>query len=326
MNQFLEFLRPHPHRGDIIAAGAVPLSLAALVIELRMTQWPVGVRFVAIGLISGLLLMMGWLAPLERDTPRAYHSVLLVASLLPLIIALQLLAELLGAHRSPGAGANAWTFGVEAGVATALARAKNSAACTLIAALAGIVAVQALVASVFATHGLGTARGFLVTLALALAGGGVSLRDARRRHAVQLVNAAGLATLVLALTFIVQALVAGVLARLAVGSALALGTGGPAFGWELFVLAIGFGLVAYGSVDSEPGPGYIGALVLLSFAVLVSISSAGGGSLIGWPLFLLVLGAIGLTIGLRPRRPLPPQPGPASAAQTFSLHGEEIDG
>ena len=109
MSAVLDRLRPHPHRGDVIAAGAVPLSLAAIVIELRMTQWALGPRFAVVALIAGLLLTMGVLAPLEGPSPRAYHSVLLVAGLLPMVVALQLLAEVLGASRPPGAGADFWT-------------------------------------------------------------------------------------------------------------------------------------------------------------------------------------------------------------------------
>ncbi len=90
-------LRPHPHRGDVIAAGAVPLALAAGVMELRMTQWSVGTRFAVVTIIAALILTMGWLAPLEGDAPRAYHSVLLVAGLLLVPPSLLLLAEVLGA-------------------------------------------------------------------------------------------------------------------------------------------------------------------------------------------------------------------------------------
>src|SRR5579884_1050771 len=100
----MSFLRPHPHRGDVVAAGAVPLAVVAIVIELRMRQWSLGPRFVVIALIAGLILTMGWLSELEGPAPRPYHSVLLVAGLLPLIVAFQLLAEVLGAHRPPGSG------------------------------------------------------------------------------------------------------------------------------------------------------------------------------------------------------------------------------
>jgi hypothetical protein len=160
----LDVLRPHPHRGDIIAAGAVPLALAALVIELRMTQWSLGPRFVVVALIAGLLLAMGWLAELEYEGPRAYHSILLIAGLLPLVVALVLLAEVLGARRPPGAGGIAWTFALEAAIAAAAARRANSGACTLIAALAASVAVESFVGLVLKTHGLGPFRAMLLVL------------------------------------------------------------------------------------------------------------------------------------------------------------------
>jgi hypothetical protein len=87
MSALRDTLRPHPHRGDVLAAGAVPLAVASIVIELRMQQWSVGPKFVVIALIAGLILTLGWLAELEGEAPRPYHSVLLVAGLLPLIVA-----------------------------------------------------------------------------------------------------------------------------------------------------------------------------------------------------------------------------------------------
>lgn len=296
-------LRPHPHRGDVIAAGAVPLAIAAFLIEIRMRQWSLGLRFLPVALISGLILTMGWLARLEGDTPRSYHSILLVAGLLPLIVALELLAEVLGAHRPPGSGAIAWTLGAEAALAAAAARRANSGACTLIAALAGAVAVEAFVNWVFHPHGLGTFRAILLALTLGFTAGAVRLRDRRRRHAVQLINAGGLAAFFLAVTYLATTLVTAAFP----GSAL-LGQGAAPFGWELYLLAIGFGLVAYAGADREPGPGYIGLAVLLTFAILAGESVFKRGSLVGWPLFLLVIGAGGIAIGLRPRTPLPPSP------------------
>jgi hypothetical protein len=311
----MSWLRPHPHRGDVIAAGAVPLSLFAFVVALRMTQWGVGARFVVVGLIAVLLLTMGWLAPLEGESPRPYHSVLLIAGLLPLIVALRELAEILGASRPPGDGADVWTFGVEAGIAFAAARRANSGACTLIAALAAAVAVETFVSWVFTPTGLGTFRAMLVVLALAFVAGAVRLRDRRRRHAVQLINAAGLVTVALALTFLLVALVR------ASGFVPAFygGFGAASTGWKLYLLAVGLGLVAYAGVDREAGPAYIGVAVLGAFVVLVGFPVSSRGSLVGWPLFLLIVGAIGLVIGLRPREPLPPPPVEEDAAPTVRL-------
>ncbi len=306
----IERLRPHPHRGPVIAAGAVPLSLAAVVIAFRMIQWPVGVRFTVVLLITGVLASIAWLAEVEREGPRGYHSILLIAALLPLILVLILLAEVLGAARPPGAGALGWTFALEAGVAASAARRANSAVCTLIAALAGGVAVQALAQWIFNPHGQGTLRAILVALVLAYAVAATALRDRRRRDSVAFVNAAGLAALVLAGTCLSK-LLAGLGQRI-----------DAPFGWELFLLLIGFALVAYAAIDHEAGPGYLGVAVLVTFAFMAGAPMATRGSLVGWPLFLLVVGATGIAVGLRPRRPLPPSPDAniSSAASTVPLH------
>jgi len=311
MNAVLERLRPASYRGDITAAGAIPLALSAIVIDLRMTQWSIRVKLVVVALIALLILTMGWLTPLDGPAPTQYHSMLLIAGLLPLLLALQLLAEALGSERPPGAGGQMWTFGLEAVVAAIAARRANSATCTLIAALAGAVAVEAFVVWVFNPSGLGLVRTMLLLLTLGLAVGAVRLRDGQRRHAVALVNAAGLLTLALALSYLVA---------LAVTVVPSVGShrGGAPFGWKLFILAMGFGLIAYAGADREPGPAYIGVVLLLAFALLVGSPPVNGSSLIGWPLFLLALGVVGLVIGLRPSTPAPPPP-PAPIAQTIPL-------
>ena len=311
MNQVLERLRPASYRGDVTAAGAIPLALSAIVIDLRMTQWSVGVRLVVVALIAILILTMGWLTPLDGPAPTQYHSMLLIAGLLPLLLALQLLAEALGSERPPGAGGQMWTFGLEAGVAAIAARRANSATCTLIAALAGAVAVEAFVVWVFNPSGLGLVRAVLLLLTLGLAVGAVRLRDGQRRHAVALVNAAGLVTLALALSYLIALTVT-------VAVPLAGHRSGAPFGWKLFILAMGFGLIAYAGADREPGPAYIGVVLLLAFALLVGSPRVNGASLLGWPLFLLALGVVGLVIGLRPSTPAPPPP-PSAVAPTIPL-------
>jgi hypothetical protein len=307
-------LRPAVYRGDVTAAGAIPLALAAIVIELRMRQWAVGPRLLIVGVIAALILTMGWLTPLETPAPRQYHSMLLLAGMLPLLIALQLVAEVLGAQRPPGVGADAWTFGAVAAFAAAAARRANSAACTLVAALAGAIAVEALVVWLFNPHGLSTERWVLLLLTLGFTAGAVRLRDRQRRHAVALVNAAGLVTLALALSYLFFSYFGTIIAA---GAPLIVHVGVP-FGWELFVLAIGFGLVAYAGADREPGPAYIGVFVLLAFALLVGLPAFNGSSLAWWPLLLLALGAVGLVIGLRPSTPAPPPPA-ATVAPTIPI-------
>jgi hypothetical protein len=317
-------LRPHPHRGDVIAAGAVPLAMFALVVALRMVHWPLGARFGVVAVIAGLLLLMGWLAELEGESPRAYHSILLVCGLLVLAVALVLFAEVLGSARPPGSGGLTWAFAVVGVVAVLCARRANSGACTLIAALAVAVAVEAFVVWVFHPRGAGTFRAVLFVLTVACGGGVLRFRDHRRRHAVQLMNAGALLTFVLGLSFVIQPVVSVFLdcGRTACFADVPAHAG---FGWELWILAVGFGVIAYAGADREPGPAYFGVVLLVEFAVLVGLPRAGHTSLVGWPLFLLFIGLGGLAIGLRPRRELPPPPGGASPAPTIPLNREDHD-
>jgi hypothetical protein len=248
---------------------------------------------------------------------------LLVAALIVLIAALRLLAGALGASSS-SAGAATWTFAAEAAAAIAAARHANSAVCTLIAAIAVAATLEAFVSWVFGPLSLGTFRAMLVLVSAALAAGAIRLHDRQRRHSVALVNAVGLATLVLGLTFVLSAINA-LQASVALGS-LDRAASGVGFGWKLYLLALGFGLVAYAGADREPGPAYLGTAVLLLFAVVVSFPSLAGGrggSLVGWPLFLLLVGGVGLAIGLRPRQPLPPSPLAAKGAATVPFRVDD---
>src|SRR3954451_19015673 len=78
-----ELLRPPPHRGPLIAAGAVPLTVGLALTDLRLQD------SLARGLLAAILLVPGaliyWLgaqAPTEDGRPPAYQSVLLVTGLL----------------------------------------------------------------------------------------------------------------------------------------------------------------------------------------------------------------------------------------------------
>ena len=295
----LERLRPHPHRGDVIAAGAVALAAGVTMVNIRMDgTWRSGIHFVLTALAAALILGMGLLAPLEGEDPRPYHSTLLVAGLLLADIALGRLADALGASGTGDtSGAIFWTQLATAALALFAARRANSAVCTLIAAVAAGGAFLAFVDWVFDPHGVTTFRWLLVLIALVYATASLSERQRRPRHAVQLVNASGLAVLALEGTWLLQALSAE-------GDESFL----PGWGWELFMLAASWGLLAYAAVDRERGPGYLGFAALAGYLYFAGIPGRDGASLIGWPVVLLLIGAAGLALGLRPRRPLPPAP------------------
>ncbi|HZV74697.1 MAG TPA: hypothetical protein VFF79_13365 [Conexibacter sp.] len=323
LGRALAALTPHPHRGDLIAAGAVPLALGVLLVNARLdATWGKGIFLVINALACVLVLGMGLLAPLEGERPRSYQQVLLFAGELLGFVTLLRLAQVLGADAPlSAAGSRLWIFAVVTLSAAWIARTRRSAFCALIAAVAGIVVVLSFVDWAFSPKGPATARWLLLVLAIALVLAALARRDGQRRESVYLIDAAGVAILLLGLTFV------GALFRILT---LVGAPGGlPGGGWKLVLLAAGLGLVAYAGVDREPGPGYLGTLILLLFVGLVGIPSATGASLWFWPLVLLVLGGVAVGAGLRPREELPPEPpgaGPDPPTEPFPGPGSGSSG
>jgi hypothetical protein len=175
---------------------------------------------------------------------------------------------------------------------------------TLLGAISFAFVLEALIDWVFDPDGVTTFRWILLLLVLGFALASLSQRGTRPRHGVQFVNAAGLAAVVLGLTFALDLIFGGFTSVLGGGPE----RHGVGTGWELFLLACGFGLVAYSAVDRESGPAYLGVLVLALFVGIAAPRSADGASLIGWPIVLLLLAGGMLAIGLRPSHPLPPPP------------------
>jgi len=317
----LELLRPHPHRGDLIAAGAVPLTLAVVLLNVRMDgTWGDGIHLVVTALACALVLGMGLLAEREEERPRAYQTVLLLAGLTLLAIALLRLAQVLGVDEPlSSSGTLTWMTLIFAAVAAVPAWGPiGSPICALLELLAGGLFLLAFVDWVFSPEGPTTARWILLAIVVAYAAGHVYWRDRRRRHAVHFVNAAGVAAVALGLTFLADLFGAAVAGAFG-GETVA---GDPGTWWELVLLAAGLGLAAYAAVDREPGPGHLAFVVLALFVALGGLPGAGGASIVGWPLLLLLLGAAALAAGLRPLAPLPPSPDAGrGAAPTEPLPG-----
>lgn len=317
-------LRPHPHRGDVLAAGVVVLTLFTIVTEARFAdEWADLVRLVFVAAMATVVVAMAVQADAGDAVPRPYESILYVASFLHVLLVLGELATLLNGD---GSGTVVWVGLVLAGYALWLARERNSAIMTLLAALTGVVVVVAFVDWVFSPDSAGTFRWILLLCALGLTLGAVRERDARRRHGVSLVDAAGLTIVALGLTLLFETVIAAVGGLFAISGdgAVGYGFGGGPLGWELVLFAFGCGLIAYGCVDRERVPAFLGLVVLGLFVTQTGI----GASLIGWPIVLAALAAALLAIGLRPRRELPPEPpvpAPVPVAPSSSAGGAAAD-
>lgn len=300
-----DLLTPKPFRGDVLAAGVVTLVPAAGLLALQSGDAiPGGVRLGLLAAVYVWVTVLAWRAPVESGHPRRYQSVLYVCSLLLALFTLAMLARLTGSRTGlHDPGALAWALAACTLQAAVLARARNSGVCTLIAAGGLAAALAGLLAHL---HGPGAGQGLrwlLAVLALLYTVNAVRLRDRRRRHAVAFTEAAGLALVGLAMTWTGHVLPIPGLSDLSPFHLVAT-HGAPGWGWSGLLLAAGFALVAYGGVDHERGPVWIGALLLLQFC---TIEAAGG--LLGWPLVLLVAGVLLLIAALRPTVAAPPEPG-----------------
>jgi hypothetical protein len=312
--QLPELLRPPPHRGPLIAAGAVVLATGLALTELRLPgELATGVHFLILAVPAALILVLGLQAPTEDDRPPAYQSVLLVTGLLLLFAALLRLADMLGADFSDDVfdGAFLWTGVAEASVAAWAAVRCRSAVCLLIAAVALAVALLSTWDWIFNPGTFGASRWLLLVIAIALVIGSLALRAAAPRHAEMLVVGAGLAILTIGLQAVLDGLV---FAPLEPETPL------PTF-WEFVLLAAGCGLIAFGAVDRSPGPAWLGVANLAAF---VAVTWVGEATLYWWPFLLLVVGAGAMVAGLRPRQPLPPEP-PAYRAGDRPLASRTVD-
>lgn len=275
-----ELLHPPEHRGPLIAAGAVVLVVGVALLLVRYASGP-GTVFAVTGALAVVLL---WLA-LQGATagpPPAFASVLIVAGLAACAFALGSLADLL--TDTPDSGSAAWVAAAVAGLAAWCSGRRSSAVAALIAAVAGGVALLALWDEVFSPDGVTPFRWLLLALMIGYAIASLALRGTSRRHAEQMVNAAGASVLAIPL--------------------LEPFSPHGAF-WELIVLAAGLGLVAYAAADRAPGAAYLGAANLAAFVYFAGFEA---DALLWWPLLLIAVGAVMLLAGLRPRVPLPPEP------------------
>jgi hypothetical protein len=285
-----ELLRPPSHRGPLIAAGAVVLAVGIVLEEIRLrSSLGAGAHLAILLLCGGLIYWLGVQAPNEDGAPPAFQSVLLVTGIALLAGALLRLADVLGAHvLDAPAGMIVWTSALAGVLALWPAFARNSAICLLLATAFGATALLSAWSFVLHPGSPTPFRWLLLAVAAGCVIGSLALREPAPRHGEVLVNAAGLAIAAIGATGVVPFYLSD-----AVGP-----TPLPGF-WEVVLLA-------FGALERSPGPAYVGVLDLLLFIAAVAISPQ--GTLYWWPLTLLLIGAFMLLVGLRPRRPLPPEP------------------
>jgi hypothetical protein len=291
-----ELLRPPTHRGPLIAAGGALLTLGLVITEFRMAErWGAGWHFVICALAAATFLAIALQWPTAGGRPLASQSVLIVCGLIMAAFALLRLGDMLGADTPLSSGLLSWTLPLFAALALAISGRKRSAIAALAGALALGGALLALWDVVFDPESVTPFRWLLLLLSIVYVLVSLVLRGGSPRHSEQMINGAGLAVLAIAATGLVQVL----FGFFGAGALL------PGL-WELVVLAAGCGLVAFGAIDRAPGPAWLGVANLGAF--LLAVTAGDDATLEWWPFTLLVLGGVAFFAGLRPRRPLPPEP------------------
>ena len=299
-------LTPSSERGDVLAAGAVVLTTFTLLFAIRFADsWAAGPRLLVVGAVAMLIGTLAFLAPMEGGVSRPYQSVLYVADFVLTLLTLVELADVFGADNGLSAsGTIVWVGLLLIGLAAFYATSRRAPIMTLFAAATGVVVVNAFFDWV-ADPSVQTHRWLLLLCAIALALGAVALRDLRRRDAVSLVDVAGLSIAAIGISLVLVQIFGAALRTSTLGFFGPEAHGGPA-GWEFVLLITGFGLIAYGAIDRERVPAFVGVVVLSLFVAVSSIGSE--ASLLWWPILLLLAGGALLAAGLRPRQAQPPEP------------------
>lgn len=300
-----DLLRLDDDRGRFAGLAAILVLLFVSALSSRNPDWSAFVNLLLFGVPAAVILGLALARPAETGPPPGWLSAKLVAAFALSTGALVSLADLLGANTDDLESSTAtWIAVVLAAVFAFIARRRNSAICTFLAAGAAVVAVIAAIDWIFEPGGASTFRYVMLVEALILLAAGVALYRERGRHGVVLVVLAGIVTAALSGT-----LAFGLIGPLFGGES---GGEGIAWGWELVVLGFGLVLAGFAVYTREPGPGYIAAALL---SIFVSLSTAGEDAFVGWPLVLLLLllaalaGMLRPGDGGRPGDPAGPRPG-----------------
>jgi hypothetical protein len=295
-------------RATGLAAAAVLFALGVLAVLFRMGDvWSDGAILALIGGTAVIIFGLGLLGPLAVDRPTSETSVLLVTGLLLALPGLLQLAVVLGVDDPlAGSGTLTWVFAAWTACGLVATVGRGSAIGGLFAALGATGVVLAGSDWLFDLSGLNTFRYLLAALTVVffLAGLSASGGGSRRRHGVVLVGAAGLTALTLGTLLTLELFVNlfGSVATNLFSGGEETGSATISWGWELFQLVVGLGLIAFSARDREPGPGYLGVVVLSFFLIGAVVKIEANPSINGWPLALLIAGAVILVVTLRPRR------------------------
>jgi hypothetical protein len=319
--------------GSLLAVGAVAL----LVRKSGHNGWSALARVLVVLVPASLLYALALGAPAwsRRENTGPSQSVLMVAAILLAPVALYELLEWAGAS-TRHLPYNAGVFAVSGLLAAYGARRSRTPYAALLAGLALLVAWLLLWGKILDHPSADIYRWLLVAGAALLLTASAGLARAGVIGAGEVATAGGLAAVAAGVFGVIIGSVvvafrsittlaasAGASASSVPGSIVGthpragppvelvgLHTSGlQQFGWDLYLLVVSLALVWGSSRARVRGAGYAGAIGLLAFALSVGTQitrlesgRSPTGSIVGWPLALLVIGVAGLAAPMLSRR------------------------
>lgn len=294
-----ESLKPEDTRDALRKIGGLLFGLGALMVLLRKGQeWGDFPIFLVLAIPAVLLYGGGVRTVRYTGEVRSWQAVYAVFGLILVPFALRALVDMLGG--TPGTDLNTfWIFAVTAGLGVYAGVDAGIRWGLLGACIAAIISWTALWDKILGDEGIGghigTYRGLLGILAIALLAGGIYLwRNERNkeeglRQFSEVFTGAGIAAVLgcgLGITTVLT------LFPIPFVSGNSIGTSGL---WDLLLLVISLALVGIGTTVGVRGPVYIGAIGLGLFLLIAGLDLNSKpphpGKLGIWPLLLVFGGA-----------------------------------
>jgi hypothetical protein len=296
--------------GVMFAAGAVVLALR------KRDDWSDWAQFLVLLVATVVLFAAAAVGARALRALEGWESGLYTFAILLLPITLVQLVNAID-NDADGNINSFWIFAASAGVAVAVALRRGFRWPMLLAGVYAIISWIGLWSKILDNPSADTTRWLLVAVAAILLLAATVLFRRGLPQAGDLVTAAGIAAVIPAILG-----AAGQLVQ-AFGQNAVTTEAKPTQWWNLYLLVIALALIGYGAWAHVRGPSYVGAIGLGIFILLVGFDAVGSAdgdasnAVAGWPLILLIVGALALAWGFvgpriekAPAPPPPPPPAP----------------
>ena len=287
-------------------AGGLAFGIGALVLAVRKLgvipggeTWSDGALLVVLAVPFAVLYGLGMAGRRSGRDAEPWQSTFLVfATLIAPLMLFQLLA-VLGGDANDSLN-SVWILGLTGAIGVAAALYAGATQAAGFGALALIAAWLAFWDEVLGNPSGNTVRWLLVAIAVIYVVASVVLDRVGFKLGAGLITAAGLATAYAGALGSLGAL--GLFGPLPLPgpTARTVEAATPSAGWDAFLLVTSIMLVAFSARTGRRGPGLVGGAGIVAFIVIAGaqlgdvLAGKANPDLSGWPLLLLIVGAVGI--------------------------------